>query len=249
MKRYLLPASYNGEPSITLAGDDFHYLVHVRRVDKHQVIQGSDEKGNLYSLTVQDISKQDLILNVEKQGTAVKAGTDITLFQCLPKGKRFETILRQCVETGVTRIVPVISENTVVSLSEEKRIEKMRRWEKIGKEALQQSGRVQAITLSPVTDIEQTSASFDEFDLKLFFHEQPLAHKGLHQYLFEERKHIALYIGPEGGLSKKEVRFLESSGFLPVWLGDRVLRVDTAALFAISSIQILLLEREAWKSR
>jgi 16S rRNA (uracil1498-N3)-methyltransferase len=218
-------------------------------VERHQIIEGSDEEGNLYSLTVRDISKENLILHVEKRGKVMKWGTDITLFQCLPKGKRFDTILRQCVETGVTRIVPVISENTVVSLSDEKRIEKMRRWEKIGKEALQQSGRIQSILLSPVTDIEQTSASFNEFDLKLFFHEQPLAHKGLHQYLFEERKHIALFIGPEGGFSKKEVRFLESSGFLPVWLGDRVLRVDTAALFAISSIQILLLERELWKSR
>jgi 16S rRNA (uracil1498-N3)-methyltransferase len=153
------------------------------------------------------------------------------------------------VETGVSRIVPVVSERTVVSLSEEKRAEKLKRWEKIGKEALQQSGRTELMTVFPVTDIEQTRVLFDEIDLKLFFHEQPLAHKGLHQYLFEERKHIALFIGPEGGLSRKEVRFLESCGFLPVWLGERVLRVDTAALFAISSIQLLLLERELWKSR
>jgi 16S rRNA (uracil1498-N3)-methyltransferase len=159
-----------------------------------------------------------------------------------------DTIVRQCVETGVSRIVPVISSHTVVKLSDEKKTAKVKRWEKIIKEAVQQSGSPRPPAVSPVISLMDSLDYSEEFDLKLFFHEQPLANKGLHQYLFEESKNIALFIGPEGGLSEQEVQFLQGNGFSPVWLGKRILRVDTAALFAISSIQILLLEKDAWKS-
>jgi 16S rRNA (uracil1498-N3)-methyltransferase len=252
MKQFLLPASYSGQPTVIIQGEDYHYLVHVRRVQEHQVLSGIDLHGVSYELEVMEITGERILLKVRQLekapgGTVSRDTAALTLFQCIPKGKRMDTIIRQCVETGVSRIVPVISEHTVVKLTDEKRTGKVKRWEKIVKEAVQQSGNTRPLIISPVTNLADTLPFFKDFDLKLFFHEQPLANKGLHQYLFEDRKHIALFIGPEGGLGEKEVQFLRSGGFFPVWLGKRVLRVDTAALFAISSIQILLLEKDAWK--
>lgn len=249
MKQFFLPASYAGQPVVILQGEDYHYLVHVRRVEERQLFPGIDIHGTPYQLEVLEITGETLSIKVEKQKDRPVEGVRITLFQCIPKGKMIDTIIRQCVETGVFRIVPVISDHTVIHLTDEKRAAKVQRWERIAKEAVQQSGSALPLTIAPITDLTDTLHFFSDLDLKLFFHEQPLANKGLHQYLFEDRKHIALFVGPEGGLSGKEVRFLQTSGFFPVWLGNRVLRVDTAVLFAISSIQILLLEKEVWKSR
>jgi 16S rRNA (uracil1498-N3)-methyltransferase len=82
--------------------------------------------------------------------------------------------------------------------------------------------------------------------LGIFFHQNPLAISSLHGYLSSIPDEIALVIGPEGGFSDEETGFLMQSGFVPAYLGHRVLRTETAPVFAAAAVRIILLERERW---
>jgi 16S rRNA (uracil1498-N3)-methyltransferase len=82
--------------------------------------------------------------------------------------------------------------------------------------------------------------------LGIFFHQNPLEISSLHGYLSSEPEEIALVIGPEGGLANEELALLREAGFVPAYLGHRVLRTETAPVFAAAAVRIILLEREGW---
>ena len=91
------------------------------------------------------------------------------------------------------------------------------------------------------------SVSSDE--TALFFHQSPIEKKSIHQYLDGSFKKISLFVGPEGGLSQRDIATLESKGFKPVYLGENILRAETAALYATAIVKNLILEKETWQSR
>jgi len=145
------------------------------------------------------------------------------------------------VEAGVDRIVPLFSEHSLP-----KRTSREERWERIVKEARQQSGSPVDTRIETPEDLESAVAVWAERGPGFFFHEKPLAESSLHRYLSDIPAEAAILVGPEGGLSPKEVSFLSGKGWRPVRLGANVLRADTAAIYAIAAVQILLLEHETW---
>jgi len=248
MRLFILPSSFQGEEMVRLEGKEYHYLVRVLRKSEGDSFNASDGKGTLYYATVEEITPSVCTLRVQRRGPLERPFPEITLFQCVPKGKKLDLVVRQAVELGVSRVVPVVSRFSVPRWdSPEEKIKRLRR---IAKEAAQQCGSLEVpeildpLPLGAVVEFFQPK---EPERLGLFFHQAPLARTTLHQYLSIYRKAVALVIGPEGGLAKEEVTSLEEGGFFPAYLGPSVLRTETAPVFAVAAVQIILLERLAWK--
>jgi 16S rRNA (uracil1498-N3)-methyltransferase len=179
----------------------------------------------------------------------------IILFQALPKADKMDLIVRQAAESGITEIVPFESEYSVAKMPAKIGGQKFTRWERIIKEARQQSGSKIATSVRYPVTINGLFDYWSEFNengaLGLIFHHQSLGggleQKSLHSYLYNVPKVVVLAVGPEGGFSDSEVsRFLDN-GFKPLTIGDSVLRTETAALFFSAAVRILLLERDSWE--
>lgn len=248
MRLFILPPSFQGEEMVRLEGKDYHYLVRVLRKREGDSFNASDGEGTLYYATVEEINPSFCTLRVQRRGPLERPFPEVTLFQCIPKGKKLDLIVRQAVELGVSRVVPVESRFSVPRWDSPE--EKIQRFQRIAREAAQQCGSLEVPEILPPISLKAVGEFFrpNEPDrLGLFFHQAPLARTTLHQYLSEYRKALALVIGPEGGLSEEEVAHLRQEGFFPVYLGPSVLRTETAPVFAVAAVQILLLERAAWK--
>ncbi|WP_455381358.1 RsmE family RNA methyltransferase [Salinispira pacifica] len=268
MKRFLLSAEYGGGERTELSGSDFHYLCRVRRMRPGDGCDAVDRAGRFYRLTVESVGQDRCTVRLEPAREDLRQARasgplpgpetgfpDITLFQCLPKGSKLDLIVRQATETGVSRIVPLLSEHTAASAESAAATgRRVDRWRRIAREALQQSGARRLPEISapvPFAELERSWAG-GEGAVGLFFHERPvelkpLEQRTLHEYLSADPKRIAIVIGPEGGLSNSEIERLLQSGFEPVYLGPQVLRTETAALYAIAAVQIVLLEKEKWR--
>jgi 16S rRNA (uracil1498-N3)-methyltransferase len=183
-------------------------------------------------------------LRVQRKGEPLTYEPTIELYQGIPKGKKLEQIIRSCTEAGVSRITPVHSRYSVPRIEAAAAEAKTRRRRKIAEEAVQQSGAagVPDVALPiPLSEIPPAGAK-----LGLFFHQEPLADSSLHGYLYGTPTEISIVVGPEGGFSESEVAMLEQRGYQAVYLGPRVLRTETAALYAIAAIQVIQMEHEKW---
>jgi 16S rRNA (uracil1498-N3)-methyltransferase len=248
MKVFVLPSGFTGGDFLELEGEDFHYLCRVRRLKAGDSLSAVDGAGNDYHLTLEEVGRKSCRLRVQKKGAFRQTDAAITLYQCLPKGLKFDTIVRQAVELGIAKVVPVRSQYSVPKIADEKG--RIGRWQRIARQAVQQSG---ARSLPEISRILSLSDIPDDFGKPsagkrpgIFFHQYPLERSSLHEYLSSTPEEVALVIGPEGGLSGGETEFLMREGFVPAYLGHRVLRTETAPVFAAAAVRIILLERERW---
>jgi 16S rRNA (uracil1498-N3)-methyltransferase len=248
MRLFILPSSYQGEEFLELAGEEYHRIVRVLRKKKGDSGTASDGTGNLYHAPLEEVGSSRCRLRVQRRGPLERPFPEIILFQCLPKGKKMDLIVRQAVELGVTQIVPLVSRYSIPRW--EAPDEKVKRLMRIAREAAQQSGSPEVPEIHIPISLEMIPSFWNSESperLGLFFHQEPLARTSLHEYLSIHRKAIALVIGPEGGLAEEETRFLQSAGFFPAYLGPTVLRTETAPVFGVAAVQIILLERKTWK--
>jgi len=248
MKQFLLPSEYSGEPVISISGSDHHYIKHVRRLKKGDSFLGRDKEGRLYQLIIQAEARNTLVLrSIKKDEREDSLPSAMNLFQCLPKGNKMDLIVRQATEAGINRIVALISDHTVNRRTGKEIIEsRIPRWERIAKEALQQSGASVLPRIEGPIPLAEASRGLK--GCNLLFHQEPLANWGLHHCLSERPAEVNILIGPEGGFADTEIETLLKTGFQPVSMGDTVLRVETAAIAAILVVKILLLEMNSWKT-
>ena len=250
MKVFILPPEYTGGDFFELTGDAFHYLCHVRRLKEGDSLPARDAAGNEYHLSLEDLGRRSCRLRVQKKGPSRQAGEEasLSLYQCLPKGAKFDTIVRQAVELGVSRVIPVRSRYAAPKITDEKT--RLQRWQRIAREAVQQSGASCMPEILAPLDCADIPRDFalrgDGKKLGIFFHQEPLEISSLHGYLSSNPKEVGLVIGPEGGLADEELLLLREAGFVPAYLGHRVLRSETAPVFAAAAVRIILLERERW---
>ena len=246
MKQLLLPRAYAGEPRVTLAGEDFRHVARVLRMREGDRLGAVDHRGCRYELVLLRVGRSDCEASVTPRPEGSPRGPQarITLLQCLPKGRKIDLIVRQATEAGVQRIVLLVSERTVVRPGEaDGRTSRLTR---IAREALQQSG---APTLPEIEGPRPFSCVQEEdWGVSLLFHESPVEGESLHGLLRGRPAAVSLLVGPEGGLSDAEVGLARAAGFRPVHFATGVLRVETAATFALGAVMTILQEREEWTS-
>lgn len=246
MRQFLLPPSYAGEDRLRLQGDDARYLTRVLRLGEGDELPARDRQGTGYGMRIVASGQGWCEVTLSPEPATAPRGPfpEITLLQCLPKGPKMDSIVRQATEAGVARIVPLVSEHTVTQGGDPGH--KLARWQRIAREALQQSGNPRMPLLEMPRGLREVRAD-PGWGTAIVFHESPVDGSSLHAILAEGGTCASVLIGPEGGLSPAEVEYLRGEGFRPAWLGRAVLRVDTAAVAAIALVKQLLWERNEWK--
>lgn len=173
----------------------------------------------------------------------------IVLVQAIAKANAMDLVFRQAAEAGVSRVIPLATRRSVARQVEGREGVKLERWERIVREGLQQSGSRVATRVEEAVDLAGLAARLGpsgEKRLCLFLHEAPLAKTSLHEYLGSAPEEIVICVGPEGGFAPDEVDALSAAGFRPLLLPGAILRTETAALFAVASVEIILAERSSW---
>jgi len=247
LKQLVIPPGIllSGE-SLVLQGDEYHYLVRVRRCrvgDKISILSG-DRSG---TAVVENLTPDKITLKVSGLLESEEDSRPLYLFPALLKGSKMDDVLRQGVEAGAAGIFPFGGEFSVGQISREDVKKKELRWQSLVQEAVQQSGAPRVPGTGFLSSVKDLLAFWGERGLLLFFHQIPLAKDSLHGYLSSGYGPVGLIIGPEGGLSPKELQVLAEAGAKPVYLGNRVLRAETASVFALASVRILLEEQSFWK--
>jgi 16S rRNA (uracil1498-N3)-methyltransferase len=273
MKQFVLREEPDGGGFIRLRGDDYHYLVKVRRLRPGMIFKVlvpgpesgvSDLPGRQLNVMVRSIDNSILVGSVSETAVHPEAGPPagaglppIILFQALPKGARMDLIVRQAAEGALSEVVPFVSE---YSVPREKSAASEERWRRIVKEACQQSGSPVDTRIRPVLSIDGALAYWEELRAAdggaaaLLLHEAPLSQiaRGpleqgtFHRYLNTDPALVVLAAGPEGGFSAGEVRRFLDADFKPLHMGETVLRSETAALYGTAAVRIILLERASW---
>jgi len=255
MKRFILPAEPNPEGMVRLYEKDYHYLVRVRRLETGMCFDALTPGGE--ETRVRILSTVDKILIGEcldaaksDKGEASRL-PPIALFQGIPKGSKMDLIVRQAAEGGVSLVAPFTSEFSAAKFRRDSG-EKAKRWERIVREARQQSGSAIETKIRPPGDFEALIEFWESLKkeykqpLGILLHQDPLEKGTFHDYLGKEADFIALVVGPEGGFSPGEVSRFLTAGFKPLLLGNTILRTETAALYGTAAIRIILLESETW---
>ncbi len=253
MRYFLLPEEFTEKKPLKLTGRDFNYLARVLRFKKSDEFTAIDRSGSLFRIKVVEIDKKQITIKaLGKIEDDTENPSPIYLYQCLPKGKKMDTIVRQSVEMGVAEIVPVISRFSVPILSSrEERTKRQKRWNRIAKEAVQQSGNRKPISIrEPVTfDNLMMNLRFIAEDTSkqlIIFHPETENSNTLHGVLSRPVFELHILIGPEGGFADEEVAKAVETGATLVSLGENILRSETAAIYAIASIKTILREKDFW---
>jgi 16S rRNA (uracil1498-N3)-methyltransferase len=257
VKQFLLKNEPGRDGIVRLDGDDYRYLVRVRRLAPGEFFPAllpNGEKTLIQVLTVDKGLLTGKRVPVEEPPNPPPSSMPaIILFQALPKGGKMDTIVRQAAEGGITEIVPFTSEFSAAKTGAGE--QKFSRWVRIIREARQQSGsKIPTSVRRPLTK-EELFTYWKELQASravgLLFHHQGIENKPLHSYLDSDNssvpKVVALAVGPEGGFSGAEVSLFLENGFNPLTIGDTILRTETAALYCAAAVRILLLERDSWQ--
>jgi 16S rRNA (uracil1498-N3)-methyltransferase len=221
-----------------LEGEPHHYLAKVLRLRRGDAIAVFDGLGHEIESRILDLdARTTTLLLGERRTAAPPCSVRITLFQAVPRGERMDMLVQKTTELGVTRIVPVVVARSVVRPA----INRLGRWQTIAREAARQCGRADVPDiLAPVAlrqALEGEAASLrDNVRLLLDENESP-ERRPLRHALSGTDKTVALLVGPEGGLAPEENELARAHGFVPVGVGPRVLRVETAAIVAVALVQ------------
>lgn len=162
---------------------------------------------------------------------------EITLAQSLLKGEKMDYLIQKATELGVKKIVPFFSSRSIPLLDKSRRLNRHHRWKRIAIEASKQCGRVNIPEVIPLLDFSEMLRSAPPDSLRLILWEKEK--KRLKNFLKELKikKDIFFVVGPEGGFSEEEIEESKKEGFIPISLGERILRAETATLCLLSILQ------------
>jgi len=192
-------------------------------------------QGGEFTATISRLEKKHTSVTLNAEHTNDRESPlNIELCIGLSRGERMDWIIQKATELGVTKITPLFTERSEVKLKPERLDKKMQHWQQIIISACEQCQRNRLPSLNTPQNINQYIASC-QAQLKLVLHHR--SDTGLGER--DAPTSIALLIGPEGGLNENEIAQAESSGFVPLTLGPRVLRTETAPLVALSLCQQL----------
>ena len=238
MARFYVPHPQIENGILRIEGNEVRHIRKVLRLREGDGVFVFDGSGREYEGTIVEEGPFSVSILVQTIFSSEKESTlEITLAQSLLKGEKMDYLVQKATELGVKRIVPFISSRSIPLLEKSKRLERRRRWEKIAIEASKQCGRGVLPKIDPLKDYPQILETVPMESLKLILWEKGGEKlKGILKKL-ERESRIFFIVGPEGGLSEEEVEEAKKGGFVPVTLGERILRSETASLCLVSILQ------------
>ena len=246
MEQFFIDKNQINGHEVIITGTDVNHIKNVLRKRIGDEIALSDGSAKEYRCRIEEIDKDFIRCSLEfvkESDTELKVR--VHLYQGLPKGDKLEMIIQKCVELGVYDIIPVQCERSIVKLDPKKVDKKLLRYNAIAEAAAKQSKRrIVPEVISPMS-FKQAIEMAKDMDVKLIPYE--LSELGMQRTreIFEkigkanggnDIKDIAIFIGPEGGFSDKEIEVANAAGFEAITLGRRILRTETAGLTVMSWI-------------
>jgi 16S rRNA (uracil1498-N3)-methyltransferase len=210
--------------------DETRHMAAVLRLAPGDLVVAADGRGRDYTVRIESLGET-------ATGTVLGVATNraepplaITLVQGVPKGDKMELIVRAATELGVARVLPAITERTIVHLEPSRWRERARRWQRVAKEAAKQCGRAIVPEIGvprPLAEWLEIPAGAAELKLCLWEGEGPPLARALEAVAAPPRVALVL-VGPEGGLARREVELARAQGWITARLGPRILRTETA---------------------
>ena len=219
-----------------LAEEDARHAIRVLRMKEGEACELFADSGR-YQAEIAEITEHDVTCRVIAPLPSTEAKLRITLYQGLPKADKMELITQKATELGACRVAPVAMSRCVVQLSGKDGAKKQERWQKIAREASKQSGRCELMQVDQPISFKQLLAQLGEHQAAIVPWEDASGY-GLPSFHrdHEDITDVAVVIGPEGGMSESEVAQMKECGCIPVTLGKRILRTETAGLCAMSAL-------------
>ncbi len=230
----------------TITGSEARHISTVLRYAVGDEISLADGNGTEYRGVIEEIEGSSVRGRIiGSRALDTEAPVEVTLIQGIPKGEKMELIVQKCTELGIKRIIPVNTERTISRYEGPKAVNKVERWRRIAMEAAKQSNRAVIPQIDEITDLKSGLASVAGEGLLLIPWEMERK-RGIRDVISEAKgkaaaikaplRRIAMAIGPEGGFSSREVDAAVKAGAVPVSLGPRILRTETAGMALLSLI-------------
>jgi 16S rRNA (uracil1498-N3)-methyltransferase len=235
MQRYFVKNDTIIENNVFISGSDFHHIKNVMRCSLGDLVEVVDEFGVLYSCEISGFKKDQADLTILKKQTPNKIRSKITIAQALIKKDRFELFLEKATELNVYEIIPTAFQRSIVKIDSNDESKKIIRYQSIVKEASEQSERLFLPLISSVKSLK--AINYQQYDHVLVcFEREDISHH-LNDVIKEIKvtDDVLVLIGPEGGISPEELKFLETKKARFVSLGSQILRSETASMYVLSS--------------
>ena len=225
---------------VEIVGSDYNHIANVLRMKVGEqfsvsIRQEQEARELFYEIEkITDSSVIGKLCFIEEVGNELPS--KIYLFQGLPKVDKMELIIQKAVELGAFRIIPMSTKRCIVKLDEKKAAAKQKRWQAISEAAAKQSKRAIIPEVTMPMTMKQAVEMAKSMDVKLIPYENA---KGIEETkrlieAIEPGQSIAIFIGPEGGFSEQEIDLCMENGIMPITLGKRILRTETAGFTIIS---------------
>ena len=221
-----------------LSSDDSYHITKVMRNKIGDKVEVVIDK-NLYICEIINLDNLVTVKKLEEVECDSELPCHVTIAQSLVKEQKMDLILQKCCELGASEIIPINTTRSIVKL-EKKETKKIDRWNKILKEASEQSKRVVIPKVNEIMDIKDLAKL--DYDIKILCSVNELS-TSIKKVLSKDLNNvkIILVIGPEGGFTDNEEKILMDNGFISTSFGNRVLRTETASLYALSIINYILM--------
>lgn len=223
---------------LTVTGDDARHIGRSLRMRPGEELTLCDTCGTDCRCVVESVSDAAVLVKVlERRPSDTEPTVAVTLYQGYPKGDKLETVIEKAVELGVSRIVPVLTERSVARPDDKSAARKLERWQRRALEAAKQCGRGRIPQVEPMIPFAELPRRIGAHGTALFCYE--LGGQPISRSIDAAAEDIAIFIGPEGGISALEAQALAEAGASAVTLGPRILRTETAPLAAVTAVMLL----------
>jgi 16S rRNA (uracil1498-N3)-methyltransferase len=239
------PSQIQGN-TIIITGSDVKHIKNVLRMkagEELSVRSGVDEKE--YRCGIEEMEEERIVCRlrfVKEEGMELPA--KVYLFQGLPKADKMELIIQKAVELGVYEVIPVSAKRAVVKLDEKKAKVKRERWQAIAESAAKQSKRSIVPQVKEVMTMKEAVRYAADIEVRLIPYELAEGMQKTKDIISSLKKEqsVAIFIGPEGGFEESEIGEAVESGIIPITLGKRILRTETAGFTVLAWIMYQLEE-------
>ncbi|HWI55367.1 MAG TPA: 16S rRNA (uracil(1498)-N(3))-methyltransferase [Desulfobacteria bacterium] len=232
MARFFVSENSIENNTVTITGPDVKHISKVLRLDPGHYVSVLTGAGTEFEAVIREVTGKAVICDiVGEKNIVTEPPVKVTLYQGLPKGDKMELIIQKSTEIGVSRIVPMICERTVVKLDDKKASERRVRWQRVAEEAAKQSRRTAVPEVAEPIRFDMVARELKDEALAIMPWEEQKS--GSIKHLLQSslgKRDVAILIGPEGGFSPKEAEKAKEAGIQLVTLGPRIMRTETAGI-------------------
>ena len=238
MARFYVPQPQIEKGVLKVEGEEVKHIRKVLRLKAGDEITVFDGLGKEFEGTIVEEGLSSVVIRIQNVYSSKRdSPLEVTLAQSLLKGEKMDYLIQKATELGVKEIIPFLSSRSVPRLEKPRRLKRHHRWERIAIEASKQCGRGVVPKIESLQDYSDMLRMASPNTLRLILWEREGIKLKEILERSKERKKIFFIIGPEGGFSQGEVEEAKRAGFIPVTLGRRILRAETASLCFLSILQ------------